>query len=151
MRLHQSIIKFPEIKLQTCDAHKLLGYFENVFKEHSPLLHNHFEDGKNCFAWFWGNYEQISPKYLDIFRVVLPYLSDIYRITAMIISDYCCTFVKHHFASQKVKFILLSKGAAISTDAVILVMKTTSISLCLNIMPAPGMPSVSGQQDNAVS
>lgn len=30
---------------------------------------------------------------------------------------------KHHFASQKVKSILLSKGAAISTDAIILAMK----------------------------
>ena len=30
---------------------------------------------------------------------------------------------KHHFASQKVKSIMLSKGAAISTDAIILAMK----------------------------
>lgn len=58
---------------------------------------------------------------------------------------------KHHFASQKVKSIQLSKGAAIITDAVTLVMKPKSISLCLNMMPAPGMPSVSGQQDNAVT
>jgi len=33
------------------------------------------------------------------------------------------TVQKHHFASQKVKSILLSKGAAISTDAVILAVK----------------------------
>lgn len=39
-------IKFPEIKLQTRDAHKLRGYFGNLFKEHSPLLHNHYEDGR---------------------------------------------------------------------------------------------------------
>lgn len=38
-------ISFPEIKLQTRDAHKLRGYFGSVFKEHSNLLHNHFEDG----------------------------------------------------------------------------------------------------------
>ena len=38
-------IQFPEIKLLTRDAHKLRGYFGNLFKEHSPLLHNHFEDG----------------------------------------------------------------------------------------------------------
>ena len=30
---------------------------------------------------------------------------------------------KHHYASQKVSSILMSKGAAISTDAVILAMK----------------------------
>ena len=39
-------IKFPEIKLQTRDAHKLRGYFGNLFKEHSPILHNHYEDGR---------------------------------------------------------------------------------------------------------
>ena len=39
-------IKFPEIKLQTRDAHKLRGYFGNLFKEHSPVLHNHYEDGR---------------------------------------------------------------------------------------------------------
>jgi len=38
-------IKFPEIELQARDAHKLRGYFGNTFKEHSPLLHNHWESG----------------------------------------------------------------------------------------------------------
>lgn len=36
-------ITFPEIPLRVRDGHKLRGYFGNVFKEHSPLLHNHFE------------------------------------------------------------------------------------------------------------
>ncbi len=39
-------IKFPEIKLPIRDAHKLRGYFGNVFKEHSPLLHNHYDSGE---------------------------------------------------------------------------------------------------------
>lgn len=39
-------IKFPEINLRTRDAHKLRGYFGNLFKEHSPVLHNHYEDGR---------------------------------------------------------------------------------------------------------
>lgn len=39
-------IKFPEIKLHTRDAHKLRGYFGNLFKEHSPILHNHYQDGR---------------------------------------------------------------------------------------------------------
>ena len=39
-------IQFPEIRLKTRDAHKLRGYFGNLFKEHSPLLHNHYEDGR---------------------------------------------------------------------------------------------------------
>ncbi|UII27649.1 DNA repair protein [Fulvivirga maritima] len=38
-------IQFPEIQLQTRDSHKLRGYFGSVFKEYSPLLHNHFNDG----------------------------------------------------------------------------------------------------------
>jgi len=41
-----SRIKFPEIKLQTQDAHKLRGYFGNFFKEYSPLIHNHYADGQ---------------------------------------------------------------------------------------------------------
>lgn len=36
-------ITFPEIALRTRDAHKLRGYFGELFKEHSPLLHNHLE------------------------------------------------------------------------------------------------------------
>jgi len=39
-------IKFPEIQLQTRDAHKLRGYFGNLFKQQSPILHNHYEDGR---------------------------------------------------------------------------------------------------------
>jgi hypothetical protein len=38
-------ITLPEIALRTRDAHKLRGYFGDFFREHSPLLHNHFEDG----------------------------------------------------------------------------------------------------------
>lgn len=38
-------VEFPEIELKTRDAHKLRGYFGNLFKEHSPLLSNHYEDG----------------------------------------------------------------------------------------------------------
>jgi Cas6b N-terminal domain len=37
-------IRFPEIHLPVRDAHKLRGYFGEVFRSHSPLLHNHYED-----------------------------------------------------------------------------------------------------------
>lgn len=37
-------ITFPEITLRVRDAHKLRGYFGELFREHSPLLHNHFEE-----------------------------------------------------------------------------------------------------------
>lgn len=37
-------VTFPEIALRTRDAHKLRGYFGELFKEHSPLLHNHLEN-----------------------------------------------------------------------------------------------------------
>lgn len=53
-------IRFPEIKLQTRDAHKLRGYFGNLFKEHSPLLHNHYEGGG-----FRYKYPEIQYKVLD--------------------------------------------------------------------------------------
>lgn len=39
-------ISFPDIQLKTRDAHKLRGYFGSLFKEHSPLLHNHYDNGE---------------------------------------------------------------------------------------------------------
>ena len=42
---HLTTIRFPDIRLQTRDAHKLRGYFGNLFRQHSPLLHNHYADG----------------------------------------------------------------------------------------------------------
>lgn len=44
-------LTFPEIRLETRDAHKLRGYFGELFREHSPLLHNHFEDGRSRYAY----------------------------------------------------------------------------------------------------
>ena len=44
-------ITFPEIALRTRDAHKLRGYFGELFKEHSPLLHNHYDDGTLRYAY----------------------------------------------------------------------------------------------------
>lgn len=55
-----TIIRFPEIKLQTRDAHKLRGYFGNLFKDHSPILHNHYEDGR-----FRYRYPTVQYKVLD--------------------------------------------------------------------------------------
>lgn len=39
----QTTITFPEVALRTRDGHKLRGYFGELFREHSPLLHNHLE------------------------------------------------------------------------------------------------------------
>ena len=40
-------ITFPEIALRVRDAHKLRGYFGGLFREHSPLLHNHFGESSD--------------------------------------------------------------------------------------------------------
>ena len=53
-------IKFPEIKLQTRDAHKLRGYFGNLFKEHSPILHNHYKDGRLRYKYPSIQYKVIN-------------------------------------------------------------------------------------------
>lgn len=53
-------IKFPEIKLQTRDAHKLRGYLGNLFKEHSPILHNHYEDGRFRYKYPSIQYKVIN-------------------------------------------------------------------------------------------
>jgi hypothetical protein len=41
----QTTLSFPELRLPRSDGHRLRGYFGNAFKKHSPLLHNHLEDG----------------------------------------------------------------------------------------------------------
>lgn len=53
-------IQFPEISLQTRDAHKLRGYFGNLFKEHSPLLHNHYETGELRYQYPLVQYKVLN-------------------------------------------------------------------------------------------
>jgi hypothetical protein len=60
MQITQTTIQFPDIQLQTRDAHKLRGYFGSLFKEHSPLLHNHYEDGSSRYAYPLVQYKVID-------------------------------------------------------------------------------------------
>ena len=60
MALPLTLIRFPGIHLETRDAHKLRGYFGNLFKEHSPLLHNHFEDGQLRYKYPLVHYKVIQ-------------------------------------------------------------------------------------------
>lgn len=60
MQITQTTIQFPDIKLQTRDAHKLRGYFGNLFMEHSPLLHNHYDDGLSRYAYPLVQYKVID-------------------------------------------------------------------------------------------
>jgi len=60
MQITQTTIQFPDIQLQTRDAHKLRGYFGNLFKEHSPLLHNHYMDGSTRYAYPLVQYKVID-------------------------------------------------------------------------------------------
>lgn len=49
--IHQTIIRFTEVQLAARDAHKLRGYFGLLFREHSPLLHNHLESGESAYRY----------------------------------------------------------------------------------------------------
>ena len=55
-----SYIQFPDIPLRTRDGHKLRGFFGNLFREHSPLLHNHFQDGSLRYAYPLVQYKVIN-------------------------------------------------------------------------------------------
>lgn len=44
--LPTTTITFPELKIRQRQAHQLRGYLGNLFQERSPLLHNHYEDGR---------------------------------------------------------------------------------------------------------
>src|SRR5688572_15639483 len=60
MSLPLTLIRFPEVRLEKRDAHKLRGYFGNLFKEHSPLLHNHFEDGSLRYKYPLVQYKVVK-------------------------------------------------------------------------------------------
>ena len=45
MTPRQTTLRFPELRLPPHEGHRLRGYFGTAFQEHSPLLHNHLEDG----------------------------------------------------------------------------------------------------------
>jgi len=49
--MHQTLLTFPQIRLQRRDAHKLRGYFANQFGEESDLFHNHTEAGKAIYRY----------------------------------------------------------------------------------------------------
>ena len=60
MNLSTTTIKFPEISLKTRDGHKLRGFFGNLFKEHSNLLHNHYASGKSKYQYPLVQYKVIE-------------------------------------------------------------------------------------------
>lgn len=53
-------LTFPELRLAVRDAHKLRGYFGQVFKEYSPLLHNHLEGGGLRYAYPLVQYKVVE-------------------------------------------------------------------------------------------
>lgn len=53
-------IQFPEIELRTRDAHKLRGYFGTLFKEHSHLLHNHYDNGELRYQYPLVQYKVLN-------------------------------------------------------------------------------------------
>jgi len=60
VELKQVIIRFTDLRLRTRDAHKLRGWFGNLFKEYSPLLHNHFADGSVRYGYPQVQYKVIG-------------------------------------------------------------------------------------------
>lgn len=58
-KINQICLQFPEIQLPTSAAHKLRGYFGNLFREHSLILSNHFSDGKSRYAYPLVQYKVI--------------------------------------------------------------------------------------------
>jgi len=53
-------LSFPELQLQARDGHKLRGWFGNLFKEKSPLLHNHLEGGELIYRYPLVQYKVID-------------------------------------------------------------------------------------------
>lgn len=60
MHINFTEIQFPELKLRTRDAHKLRGFFGTLFKEHSPMLHNHLENGEQAYQYPMVQYKVLN-------------------------------------------------------------------------------------------
>lgn len=58
--INQTTLTFPEIRLPVREAHRLRGYFGNLFREHSPLLHNHYADGRSMYRYPLVQYKVIG-------------------------------------------------------------------------------------------
>jgi len=58
--IHTTTIRFPELKLHSSAGHKLRGYFGNLFRDHSPLLHNHMADGRSLYRYPLVQYKIID-------------------------------------------------------------------------------------------
>ena len=56
----KTIIRFPELNLSIRDSHKLRGYFGNMFKNESPLIHNHYDDGTSIYKYPLVQYKVIK-------------------------------------------------------------------------------------------
>ncbi len=93
-------IQFPDIPLRSRDGHKLRGFFGNLFKEHSPLLHNHFEDGSLRYAYPLVQYKVINK---------IPYLIGLQKGAHLLID----LFLKVKFLDiDGQKYTILSKNIA---------------------------------------
>ncbi len=60
MQIPIAYISFPEISLHPHYGHKLRGYFGNLFKEKSPILHNHYDDGKLRYKYPLVQYKIVN-------------------------------------------------------------------------------------------
>lgn len=58
--LKLSYIRFPDLKFKVSDGSKIRGYFGHLFKEHSTLLHNHYEDGNSIYQYPLVQYKVID-------------------------------------------------------------------------------------------
>lgn len=58
--MQYTCLQFPDVRLHTSQAHKMRGYFGNLFKQHSDLLHNHFETGETIYRYPMVQYKVIN-------------------------------------------------------------------------------------------
>lgn len=92
MQITQTTIQFPDIQLQTRDAHKLRGYFGNLFQEHSPLLHNHYADGSSRYA-----YPLVQYKVIDSTPVLVGFREGADLLVALFLKISALDIEGHHY------------------------------------------------------
>jgi len=57
---HTVQVSFPELRMHPSAGHKLRGYFGNIFRQHSELLHNHYADGSHIYRYPLVQYKVVN-------------------------------------------------------------------------------------------
>ena len=103
--MQQTILQFPEIKLERRDGHKLRGYFANLFGKESDLFHNHGDQGQPQYRYSKIQYKVVNgrPMMMGIGEGATLIVERFLKIKEINIDDRFYTLQQKHLTSEEMK------------------------------------------------